>query len=894
MTNINEFPKKYDPKSFEDKLYKTWESEGCFLPKPSKTGQNFYIPMPPPNVTSKLHVGHSVMLTLEDIMTRYHRMKGDSTLLLPGTDHAGISTQVKVEEKLAKEGKSKHNISREEFLSECFDWTKKYGGEIQSQFRKMGTSCDWSKEKFTMDPDMNEKVNKAFVDLYNKGLIYKGEYMVNYDPVLDTVVSDQEVIYKEEKGTLYHITYFVSGSDNEIIVATTRPETLLGDVAVAVHPKDKRYKKLLKAGKKLILPIVNKEIPLVADEMVDMEFGTGAVKITPAHDPNDFEVAKRHDLPLNRVVLGKDGKMTEVSGIFAGQDFMTARANIVELLKSKGNLVKIEEHTSKVGYGERSHAKIETIISKQWFVKIEPIAKKVIAGYKKKDFEIVPKRFNKTFEDWIYNLRDWCISRQLIWGHQIPVWYGSDGEMFCAENEEIAYQKAKAHYKNDAIVLTRDKDALDTWFSSALWPFAVLDYNMDDISNQNSLVKQFYPASVLETGHDIIFFWVIRMLLFGYEFTDQTPFKTIYLHGLVRDKLGRKMSKSLGNGTDPIDMIEKYGTDALRLTLSIGNTPGNDLKFDEENVENNMFFINKLWNASRFVASNLSSIETDIDSLEETLIKNYDSLMFHEKWILSRVRYLSDLVTDSMESFDFSDAGQELQTFTKNEFCDYYIEEFKLTKEKSKFGDKVITYVLNILLKLLHPYIPFVTEEIYYRLGFSGKLIDASWGKVSISRDENLEKDNALVFDVIREIRAIRADNNILPSKTIGLKIYAKLRNKEILSEVLELIAGIVKADSFEMVDKKPAGDNFAFGVIKAGVEVYVDTSNALDVDKEIERIKLQIDDTKEYIAILDKKLLNETFISKAPEKLVRAEMEKKEQALDKLRKLEDKLGKLK
>ena len=893
MTNNWEFPKKYDPKSFEEKLYASWEKNGRFKPKTSTTGENFYIPMPPPNVTSKLHVWHSVMLTLEDIMTRYHRMKWDSTLLLPGTDHAGISTQVKVEEKLAKEWKNKHNISREEFLWECFDWTKKYGWEIQSQFRKMWASCDWSKEKFTMDPDMNEKVNKAFVDLYNKWLIYKGEYMVNYDPVLDTVVSDQEVIYREEKGKLYHITYFVSWSDNEIVVATTRPETLLWDVAVAVHPKDKRYKKLLKAGKKLILPIINKEIPLIADEMVDMEFWTGAVKITPAHDPNDFEVAKRHDLPLNKVVLWKDGKMTDVSGIFAGQDFMTARANIVELLKSKWNLVKIEEHTSKVGYWERSHAKIETIISKQWFVKIEPIAKKVIAWYKKKEFEIVPKRFNKTFEDWIYNLRDWCISRQLIWWHQIPVWYGSDGEMFCAENEEMAYETAKAHYKNDSIVLTRDKDALDTWFSSALWPFAVLDYNMDDTLNQNDLVKQFYPSSVLETGHDIIFFWVIRMLLFWYEFTDQAPFKTIYLHWLVRDKIGRKMSKSLGNWVDPVDMIEKYGTDALRLTLSIWNTPWNDLKFDEENVENNMFFINKLWNASRFVSTNLTWVETDIEKIEAELAKNYDSLMFHEKWILSRVRYLSDLVSNSMETFEFSDAGQELQTFTKNEFCDYYIEEFKLTKETSKYWDKVITFVLNTLLKLWHPYIPFVTEEIYARLGFSWDLIDATWWKVTLPRNENLEKDNALVFDVIREIRAIRADNNILPNKTIGLKIYAKQKNKEILSEVLELIAWIVKADSFELVEKKPDGDNYAFWVIKAWVEVFVDTSNALDVDKEVERIKLQIDDTKEYISILDKKLLNETFISKAPEKLVRAEMEKKEQALDKLRKLEEKINKL-
>lgn len=891
MTN-NEFPKKYDPKAFEEKLYASWEKNGSFKPKKSTTWDNFYIPMPPPNVTSKLHVWHSVMLTLEDIMTRYHRMKWDSTLLLPGTDHAGISTQIKVEEKLASVWKNKHNISREEFLDECWDWTKKYGWEIQSQFRKMWASCDWSKEKFTMDSDMNEKVNKAFVDLYNKGLIYKWEYMVNYDPVLDTVVSDQEVIYREEKGKLYHITYFVSWSDNEIVVATTRPETLLWDVAVAVHPKDKRYKKLLKAGKKLILPIVNKEIPLIADEMVDMEFWTGAVKITPAHDPNDFEVAKRHDLPLNKVVLWKDGKMTDISGIFAGQDFMTARQNVVELLKSKWNLVKIEEHTSKVGYGERSHAKIETIISKQWFVKIDPIAKKVIAGYKKKDFEIVPKRFNKIFEDWIYNLRDWCISRQLLWWHQIPVWYGSDWEMFCAESEEMAYETAKAHYNNDAIVLTRDKDALDTWFSSALWPFAVLDYNMDDSSSQNELVKQFYPASVLETGHDIIFFWVIRMLLFWYEFTWEAPFKTIYLHWLVKDKIGRKMSKSLWNWVDPVDMINKYGTDALRLTLSIWNTPWNDLKFDEENVENNMFFINKLWNASRFVSTNLTWIEKDIEKIESELSKNYNSLMFHEKWILSRVRYLSDLVSSSMEDFNFSEAGQELQIFTKNEFCDYYIEEFKLTKESSKFGDKVITYVLNILLKLWHPYIPFVTEEIYNKLGFSWDLIDAKWWNVSLPRNENLEKDNALVFDVIREIRAIRADNNILPNKSIWLKIFAKQKNREILEQVLELIAWIVKADTFEIVDKKPDSDNYAFWVIKSWVEVFVDVSNALDVDKEVDRLKLQIDDTREYISILDKKLLNETFISKAPEKLVRAEMEKKEQALDKLKKLQEKISK--
>ena len=886
-----EFPKKYSPKEFEQTIYENWEQEGKFKARESKTGEQFYIPMPPPNVTSKLHIGHSVMLTLEDIMTRYHRMKWDATLMIPGTDHAWISTQVKVEEKLAKEGKTKHNISREEFLKECFLWNKEYWWQIQNQFRKMGTSCDWTKEKFTMDDDMNEKVTKAFVDLYNKGLIYKGEYMVNYDPWLDTVVSDQEVIYKEEKTKLYYINYFVSGSDKEITVATTRPETMLWDVAVAVHPKDKRYKKLLKAGKKLILPIVNKEIPIVADEMVDMDFGTWAVKITPAHDANDFEVAKRHDLPLNKVVLGKNGCMTEVAWIFAWQDYVTARTNIVELLKAKWNLIKVEDHLSKVWYWERSHKKIETIVSTQWFVKVEPIVKKVIKGYRKKDFEIIPKRFNKTFEDWIFNLRDWCISRQLIWWHRIPVWYGPDWEMFCVENEELAKKAALAHYWEEK-ELTRDPDALDTWFSSWLWPFSVLGYEIWE-DNEPDLYKEFYPAQVLETWHDIIFFWVVRMLLFWYEFTGQTPFKRIYLHWLVKDKIGRKMSKSLGNWVDPVDMINKYGTDALRLTLSIWNTPWNDLKFDEENVEHNMIFINKLWNASRFVATNLDGVETDIDKLEKEIETNYDDLMFHEKWILSRVRYLSDLVTKSMEDFNFSEAWLELQAFTKNEFCDYYIEEFKLTKETSKYGQKVITYVINKLLKLWHPYIPFVSEEIYSKLWFEGDLIDADWGWVAIERNTDVEKENALVLDIIKQIRSIRAENNIMSNKTIWLQIYALNKNASIVSRVLELIAWLVKADKYEIVDKKPTDDNLAFGVIKAWVEVYIDTSNALDVEKEVARLKDNIQDTKEYIAILDKKLLNEAFVNNAPEKLVRAEMEKKQQAINKLEKLQQKLESL-
>ncbi len=885
----NEFPKKYSPESFEDRIYKNWETTGLFKPRESTTGENFYIPMPPPNVTSKLHIWHSVMLTLEDIMTRYHRMKWDSTLLLPWTDHAWISTQIKVEEKLAKEWKNKHNMTREEFLKECWDWNTTYWWIIQGQFRKMWTSCDWSKEKFTFEPSMNKRVNKAFVDLYNKGLIYRWEYMVNYDPVLDTVISDQEVIYKEEKWKLYYITYFAAWSDTEVVIATTRPETLLWDVAVAVNPKDKRYKKLLKMGKNLMLPIINREIPLIADEMVDMDFWTGAVKITPAHDPNDFAVAKRHNLPTDIVVIWKDWKMSKIAWIFAWQDYKVARENIVELLKSKWNLIKIEDHVSKVGYGERSNAKVDTIISTQWFVKIDPIVKKVIKWYRAKEFEIIPKRFNKIFEDWIFNLRDWCISRQLIWWHQIPVWYDEAWNMYCAESIEDAQKQAP-----EWAILKQDTDCLDTWFSSALWPFASLDYDMW-WWEQNELIKRFYPASVLETGHDIIFFWVIRMLLFWYEFTWTTPFEKIYLHGLVRDKIGRKMSKSLWNWVDPVDMIVKHWTDALRLTLSIWNTPWNDLKFDEENVENNKLFINKLWNASRFVSVNLenSKATRDYEKLEKLLVSNYNNLMHHEKWILSRVKYLSELVSSGMKNYDFSVTGQELQTFTKNDFCDYYIEEFKLTKEISKFGDEVIIYVMNTLLRLWHPYIPFVTEEIYSKLWFGENLIIASWPNMKLERNEEIELEKNLIISIIKEIRNIRAENGLVKSKTIDVRIFAKNKNLEIVNENLSLIWWIVNAHNAEIADKRVTNPNFAYWVVKAWVEVYIDISGWLDIEKETERLKEQIIDTEEYIAILDRKLLNPAFVEKAPESLVRSENDKKVQAQDKLKKLEEKLANL-
>lgn len=896
MTNT-EFAKKYNPSEFEDKLYASWEEKGLFKAKPGKTGDTYSISMPPPNVTWKLHLGHAIMNTLEDIMVRYHRMKWDETLWIPGTDHAWIATELKVEAKMNEIGKSKKTIPREEFLKECWDWTKEYGWTIKWQIKKMWASCDWEKERFALDDGMKDIVNKAFVDLYNKWLVYKWEYMVNFDPVLETVVSDQEVTYREEEWFLYHITYFVSWSDNEVIIATTRPETLLWDVAVAVHPKDKRYKKLLKAGKKLILPVVNKEIPIIADEEVDMEFGTWAVKITPAHDANDFSIAKRHDLPLDKIVIDKKGNMTEVAGIFAGQDYKTARENIVELLKSKWNLIKVEPHTSRVAYSERWNTKLETIISNQWFIKVEPLVKKVIKWYKSKDFEIIPKKFNKTFEDWIYNLRDWCISRQLIWGHQIPIWYWPDNTHFSWLNETEAQEKALKYYGKQT-ELVRETDVFDTWFSSGLWPMAILDFKLWE-KEQNELFNKFYSNSMMETGHDIIFFWVIRMLLFWYEFSGKTPFEKIYFHWLVRDKQGRKMSKSLGNWIDPLDMIEKYWTDALRMALSIWNTPWNDLKFDEENVKNNWIFINKLWNASRFVHSKLENYkdwkisEKKIIEIEDKLIKNYSNLKFHEKWILSRIKYLSDLVTNSMEDYNFSEAGIELQAFTKNEFCDYYIEEFKLTSD-SEYSEDVIIYVINKLLKLLHPYIPFVTEELYNKIGFNWDLMVSDWSDVKIERNECIEKDKKLVIEIIKEIRRLRAENNIMPNKTIGLQIYALNKNADILSNVMYIISWITKAETSELINKKPDDDNLAYWVIKAWVEVYIDTANALDIEKEIERIKEQILDSKEYIAILDKKLLNESFVRNAPENLVRAEMEKKASAQDKLGKLEDKLEKLK
>lgn len=879
-----EFPKQYTPKNFEKNLAQKWEEEGKFQPRESTTGKTFYIPIPPPNVTGYLHLGHALTLTLEDIMVRYHRMKGDSTLWVPGTDHAGIATQARVEKMLAEQGKKREEMGREAFLEEVWKWKDKYASNINNQVRQMGASCDWTRERFTLDEGLNKNVMHTFVDLYNKGLLYRGEYMVNYSPALGSVISDIEVDYKEEEAKLYYITYFVSGSDKELVLATTRPETLLADQAVAVHPKDKRFKKLI--GRKVILPIVNKEIDIIGDEMVDMEFGTGVVKITPAHDPADFETGKRHNLRLDYGVIDKNGYMTKEAGIFSGQDTATARENIVELLKSKGNLVKIEPYIHKVGYCSRGGCRVESIVSTQWFVKSSELAKKVITGYKKGDFEIVPQRFEKTFEDWIYNLRDWCISRQLWWGHQIPAYYDVKTKelLTVSLDEEAVFAK----YGKENIY--RDADVLDTWFSSALWPFSILDWTPE---NPGELFKKFYPAQVLETGYDILFFWVIRMLLMGYEYTGQTPFKTIYLHGLILTEDGKKMSKSIGNVIDPLDVIEEYSTDALRLTCSIGNTPGNNLSFSMKNVENNSTFLNKLWNVVRFVHANIGEVTDDYSELQKKIETNWTSFLPHEQWILSRLKSTIDEVTTGMEKYNFSDAGQNLIAFTRDEFADFFIEEYKLTKDTTENGRDVLAFTLLSLLKLWHPYIPFVTEELYGIVTNGKSLIDSEWANLNITRNKKIESDTLVLFEAIRTIRNIRATKGVKPGELVDIAIMAPKKSLDILEENKIIFLGLAKLNEMIITKNKIEGTDIAYAVT-GDIELFITIPvNEANTEEEKKRLKEQIENRKEYLRSQDLKLLNADFVRNAPEKIVRLEQDKRAQAADQLKKLEEKFNSL-
>ncbi len=931
---MSDFPKHYTPQDTEKSMQDLWEREKCALPHASTTGKTFYIPIPPPNVTGKLHIGHALMLSLEDIMIRYHRMIGDETIWIPGTDHAGISTQARVEDRLNKQWTPRKQIGREKFLEACKEWVSEYGGHIQWQVARMGASVDWTRERYTFDDKSNALVEKIFIDLYNKWLIYRGEYMVNYSPVLESVISDIEVEHKEVEEKMYYINYFVAGSDKELLVATTRPETLLADQAVAVHPKDKRYKKLI--GRSVILPIVNKEIPIIADEMVDMDFGTGVVKITPAHDPADFETAKRHNLRMDYRVIDRNGMMTKEAGIFAGLLASgEGRSNIVELLRSKGNLVKVEPYTHKVGFCERSKCRIESVVSTQWFVSASVMAEKVIIGYKKKDFEIIPERFNKTFEDWIYNLRDWCISRQLWWGHQIPAYFDTNtGELLGVTSDPseiyrkqcekyhlpintLTLQSLKASQKrrnSDEVwppqwivsgnttneeaehwirsssfseaFMKRDEDVLDTWFSSALWPFSVLDW---DFETPSEFFEKFYPADVLETGHDILFFWVIRMFLMGYEYTGQSPFKKVYLHGLVLNEDGKKMSKSAGTVIDPLSIIDKYSTDALRLALVLGNTPGNNLNFSIKDVEEYGFFLNKLWNIVRFSWMNVGDINEDRTVIEERIKTHEQHLLPYERWILSRLSSITKKMTAGMEEYSFSSSGLELLAFIRDEFADFAIEAYKIEKDMSIVGKDVMKLCILDILGLLHPYAPHITEKLYGSVTGWRILMMSTWPVSTIDSEKSSEELMTRVFDIVRIIRNIRAESKVPAGELRDIMIITPEVYRSGIEINARIIAWLGRWSSIEVGKKPPKWSGYAYGVIH-GIDIYVDARiDASKIEEERARLESQIEEKRFYLRTLSTKLQNNAFIANAPEKIVRVEMEKKNQAETELKKLEEK-----
>ena len=710
---LENLPKTYNPKDFEDRLYKYWNDNNHFVAHVDKTKKPYTIMMPPPNVTGSLHMGHALNNTIQDVLTRWKRMEGYSALWLPGTDHASISTEAKVVEKIKKEGKSKEELGREGFLEEAWDWTHKYGSTIKNQLKKLGVSCDWTRDRFTLDEGLSKAVEEVFIRLYDKGLIYRGDRIINWCPNCKTAISDAEVEHEDSQGHIWHIRYPIKDSNEYIVIATTRPETMLGDLAIAVNPEDERYKDVI--GKTAILPLMNREIPIIADDYVEMEFGTGAVKITPSHDPNDFEVGERHGLG-QYIIMNEDGTISSNGGIYEGLERYDARKKIVADLESQGYLVETKEHQNAVGHCERCTTIVEPLISKQWFVKMEPLAKPALEAYKNGEVNFIPERFGKIYTNWLEGIRDWCISRQLWWGHRLPVYY-------CDECGEIIVSRAKPEKctKCNSTHLHQDTDTLDTWFSSALWPFSTLGW-----PEKTEDLEYFFPTDVLITGYDIIFFWVVRMVFSSIEQMGEVPFKDVFLTGLVRDSQGRKMSKSLGNGIDPLEIIDEYGADALRFTLVTGNSPGNDMRFYTERVEANRNFANKLWNATRFVLMNLEE-----DVAKEEL--NLDSLEEEDKWILSRLNSVVKEATENLDKYEIGMAAQKIYDFIWDEYCDWYIEMVKSRlygeNESSKqTAEKVLLFVLKDILKLLHPFMPFITEEIWQHLPDNDKpLILSSW-----------------------------------------------------------------------------------------------------------------------------------------------------------------------
>ncbi len=871
-----ELPKVYEPQQVESRIYQMWEDHDCFKGVEDSKKKSFSIVMPPPNVTGQLHMGHALDCTLQDILTRFKRMQGYAALWVPGTDHAGIATQIKVEEELrVKEGKTRYDLGREKFLERVWKWKEEYGNRIVQQQKKMGVSCDWSRARFTMDEGCSKAVRETFCELYDKGLIYKGSRIINWCPHCVTALSDAEVEYVDKPGHLWYIRYPLADGSGDIVVATTRPETMMGDTGVAVNPEDENFKHLI--GKKCILPIMNREIPVVGDEYCEIGFGTGAVKMTPAHDPNDFEVGLRHNLEVIRVIAD-DGHINENGGPYNGMDRYECRKAIVKDLEEQGYLVKVEPYNHNVGTCYRCHNDVEPLISAQWFVKMEPLAKEALRVVNEGEVKFVPERFSKTYTNWMENCHDWCISRQLWWGHQIPAWTCDDcGHINVKREDPTACEKCGSTH------LTREEDVLDTWFSSALWPFSTLGW-----PEQTADLNYWYPTSVMVTGYDIIFFWVARMIFSGCEQMKKIPFHTVLIHGLVRDDKGRKMSKSLGNGIDPLEMAEKYGADALRFNLITGNSPGNDTRFYTEKCEAMRNFANKIWNASRFVMMNLT-----IDRYE---LPAADKLEREDKWVLSKLNRLVKEVTENLDSFEIGVASAKVYDFIWDTYCDWYIELTKTrlngTDEDAKLtAQNVLCYVLVTLLKLLHPFMPFITEEIYQALpkcdGAEDILMTAQWPEYTETLSFPAEESAMeAVMDLIRAIRARRAEMNVPPSKKAELMIVTD--QAEPYQQGLHFIQRLAYASNVTFPETAPADVTGLVSVVTHDATAYLPLSELVDLAAERERIAKELEKAKNGLRITEGKLANEKFVAHAPENVVNAEREKVAKYQELIAKLEE------
>ena len=871
-----ELPKVYEPQQVESRIYQMWEDHDCFKGVEDSKKKPFSIVMPPPNVTGQLHMGHALDCTLQDILTRFKRMQGYAALWVPGTDHAGIATQIKVEEELrVKEGKTRYDLGREKFLERVWKWKEEYGNRIVQQQKKMGVSCDWSRARFTMDEGCSKAVRETFCELYDKGLIYKGSRIINWCPHCVTALSDAEVEYVDKPGHLWYIRYPLADGSGDIVVATTRPETMMGDTGVAVNPNDEKFKHLI--GKKCILPIMNREIPIVGDEYCEIGFGTGAVKMTPAHDPNDFEVGLRHNLEVIRVIAD-DGKINENGGPYNGMDRYECRKAIVKDLEEQGYLVKVEPYNHNVGTCYRCHNDVEPLISAQWFVKMEPLAKEALRVVNEGEVKFVPERFSKTYTNWMENCHDWCISRQLWWGHQIPAWTCDDcGHINVKREDPTVCEKCGSTH------LTREEDVLDTWFSSALWPFSTLGW-----PEQTADLNYWYPTSVMVTGYDIIFFWVARMIFSGCEQMKKIPFHTVLIHGLVRDDKGRKMSKSLGNGIDPLEMAEKYGADALRFNLITGNSPGNDTRFYTEKCEAMRNFANKIWNASRFVMMNLT-----IDRYE---LPAADKLEREDKWVLSKLNRLVKEVTENLDSFEIGVASAKVYDFIWDTYCDWYIELTKTrlngTDEDAKLtAQNVLCYVLVTLLKLLHPFMPFITEEIYQALpkcdGAEDILMTAQWPEYTEALSFPAEESAMeAVMDLIRAIRARRAEMNVPPSKKAELMIVTD--QAEPYQQGLHFIQRLAYASNVTFPEIAPADVTGLVSVVTHDATAYLPLSELVDLAAERERIAKELEKAKNGLRITEGKLANEKFVAHAPENVVNAEREKVAKYQELIAKLEE------